>query len=160
MVYFARFRNDINDTCGLIAGNYKAVYPEIYEYNIQENTSRKIYPEGATDVTLSAFKLNLPSLSARNYTPDSVHTPTIVYNSLNDLFKLTYIVNDKNDFSHIVDVSFKMSDNKLSVVNSNRYEPLNNITRTSTFGDTTNFNSISASNGSFTRDPKNFTFNV
>lgn len=159
-VYFARFRDDINDTCGPIADNYKAVYPEIYEYDIQQNTSTKIYPEGATDISLSAFELNVSSLSARNYTPDSVHTPTIVYNSLNDLFKLTYIIYDKNDFSHIVDVSFKMTDNKLSVVDSNRYETLNNITRTSTFGDTTNFNSVSASNGSFTRDSKNFTFNV
>ena len=151
-VYFARFRDDLNDTCGPIADNYKAVYPEIYEYDIQQHTSTKIYPEGVTDVSLSAFELNIPSLSARNYTPDSVHTPTIVYNSLNDLFKLTYIIYDKNDFSHIVDVSFKMTDNKLTVVDSNRYESLNNIARTSTFGDTTNFNSISASHGSFTRD--------
>jgi len=160
MIYFARFQDDINDTCGPVADNYKAVYPEIYEYNIQQNTSKKIYPEGVTDASLSAFELNIPSISNRNYTPDSVHTPTIAYNSFNDLFKLTYIVNDKNDFSHIVDVSFKMSDNKLSVIDSNRYESLNNITRTSTFGDTTNFNSVSASNGSFTRDSTNFTFNV
>jgi len=159
-VYFARFRDNANDTCAPLADNYKAVYPEIYEYNIQQNSTTKLYPTGTDDTTLSAFELNVESLSSRNYTPDSVHTPKLTYNSLNDIFKLTYIVCDKNDFTHLVDASFKMSDNKLIVVDSNRYEPLNNITRTSTFGDTTNFSFISASNGSFTRDSRHFTFTV
>ena len=53
-----------------------------------------------------------------------------------------------------------MIDNKLIVVDSNRYEPLNNINRTSTFGETTNFGFISASSGSFTKDARNFTFTV
>lgn len=158
-VYFARFRDNINHTCEPLADNYKAVYPEIYEYDIQQNSTAKLYPAD-NDVTLSAFELNVESLSSRNYTPDSVHTPNLTYNSLNDIFKLTYMICDKNDFSHLVDVSFKMSDNKLIVIDSNRYEPLNNITRTSTFGDTTNFSFISASNGSFTRDSRHFTFTV
>ncbi len=159
-VYFARFKDNVNDTCAPLADNYKAVYPEIYEYDIQQNSTSKLYPTGADDITLSAFELNVESLSSRNYTPDSVHTPNLTYNSLNDIFKLTYMICDKNDFTHLVDASFKMSDNKLTVVDSNRYEPLNNITRTSTFGDTTNFSFISASNGSFTRDSRHFTFTI
>ncbi|MDB4396185.1 hypothetical protein N9Z65_01070 [bacterium] len=160
-VYFARFMNNVTATCEPLADNYKAIYPEVYEYNIQQNTTTKLYPTGAYDVTLSAFALNdVESLSSHNYTPDSVHTPILTYNSLNNIFKLTYMICDKNDFTHLIDVSFKMSDNKLIVVNSNRYEPLNNITRTSTFGDITNFNTISSNNGSFTRDSTDFTFTV
>ena len=159
-VYFTRFKDNANDTCAPLADNYKAVYPEIYEYNIQQNSTTKLYPTGTDDTTLSAFELNVESLSSRNYTPDSVHTPNLTYNSLNDIFKLTYMICDKNDFTHLIDASFKMIDNKLIVVDSNRYEPLNNINRTSTFGETTNFGFISASSGSFTRDARNFTFTV
>ena len=159
-VYFTRFKDNANDTCAPLADNYKAVYPEIYEYNIQQNSTTKLYPTGTDDTTLSAFELNVESLSSRNYTPDSVHTPNLTYNSLNDIFKLTYMICDKNDFTHLIDASFKMVDNKLIVVDSNRYEPLNNINRTSTFGETTNFGFISASSGSFTKDARNFTFTV
>jgi len=159
-VYFARFLEDHNITCDPIADNYKSFYPEIYEYNILDNTTKKLYPDSNTDVTLSAFELNVYTNRTRNYAPDAIYTPKLTYNSLNDLFKLTYIATDKNDFSHFVDVSFKKSDNKLTVVDSNRYEPLNNITRTSTFGDQTSFSQISANGGSFTKDATNFTLTV
>ena len=157
-VYFARFKSI--DTCEGIADNFKAVYPEIYEYSIVNNTSTKVYPDGITDVSLSAFKLNVVNENIRNYTPDSIHTPKIAYNSRNDLFKVTYIVNDKNDFTHMVDVSFKMTDNKLVVIDSNRYETLNNIARTSTFGPSSTFSQISATSGNFTKDTDNFTLTV
>ena len=159
-IYFARFRDDSNNTCENIPANFAAVYPEIYEYSIIDNTSRKVYPSSELDSSLSAFELNEFGATTRNYAPDSVHTPKIAYNSRNDLFKVTYIVNDMNDFSHIVDVSFTMVDNKLVVNDSNRYETLNNITRTSTFGNFTTFGQISASGGNYTRDVDNFTLTV
>ena len=157
-VYFARFKND--DDCEGVADNFKAVYPEIYEYSIANNTSTKVYPESITDASLSAFKLNVIDENVRNYAPDSVHTPKIAYNSRNDLFKVTYIVNDKNDFTHMVDVSFQMTDNKLVVIDSNRYETLNNINRTSTFGYESTFGQISATGGNFTKDTDSFTLTV
>ena len=157
-VYFARFKDGISGDP--VADNYKSVYPEIYEYSIIDNKYALVYPESTSDVTLSAFELNDSTDTTRNYSIDSIHTPRIVYNSLNNLFKITYIASDKNDFSHIVDVSFKPVNNKLVVASSNRYEPLNNITRTSTFGDTTTFNVVSANNGTYTKDSTNFTFTV
>jgi len=60
----------------------------------------------------------------------------------------------------MVDVSFKMIDNKLVVIDSNRYETLNNITRTSTFGPSSTFSQISATSGNFTKDTDNFTLTV
>lgn len=159
-VYFARFRDDSNNSCETVADNYKAVYPEIYEYSIANNTTTKVYPESELDSSLSAFELNIINENERNYTPDSVHTPKIAYNSRNDLFKVTYIVNDKNDFTHMVDVSFRMADNKLTVVDSNRYETLNTIVRTSTFGNFTSFSQISSTGGSYSKDTDNFTLTI
>jgi hypothetical protein len=65
-----------------------------------------------------------------------------------------------NDFTHLVDVSFKLVDNSLSAIDSNRYETINNIARTTTFGDKSNFGSISANGGTFTRDEDNFTLTI
>ena len=161
-VYFARFKKtDVSAaTCQGAADNFKSIYPEIYEYSITNNTSTKIYPDSINDTSLSAFTLNTVGENIRNYSPDSIHTPKITYNGRNDLFKVTYIVNDKNDFTHMVDVSFKMSNNKLFVIDSNRYETLNNIARTTTFGLSSTFGQISAISGNFAKDTGNFTLTV
>lgn len=153
-IYFGKFKQD--DT-SLSADNYKAYYPEIYEYSIDTNKSRLVYAGGSS---LSAFDLNDENNTLRNYVPTSIHTPTIAYNTRNDLFKLTYIANDMNDFTHLIDVSFKLVDNSLSAIESNRYETLNNVVRTTTFGNQSNFGSISANGGTFTRDETNFTLTV
>ena len=60
----------------------------------------------------------------------------------------------------MVDVSFTMTDNKLVVIDSNRYETLNNINRTSTFGYESTFGQISATGGTFTKDTDSFTLTV
>ena len=157
-IYFGKFRDNgesINS-----ADNYKAYYPELYEYSIDTNKSRLIYPRKDVGNSVADFKLNGADNVFRNYVPTSIHTPTIAYNSRNDIFKLTYIANDMNDFTHLVDVTFKLVDNALSAIDSNRYETLNNITRTTTFGEDSNFGSISANGGTFTRDEDNFTLTI
>ena len=157
-IYYGKFKQD--GDCTNNADNYKAYYPEIYEYSIDTNKSRLIYPRRDVGNSVTDFELNDLGLSARNYVPTSIHTPTIAYNSRNDLFKLTYIANDMNDFTHLVDVSFKLIDNTLSAIDSNRYETLNNIARTTTFGEQSNFGSVSANGGTFTRDEDNFTLTI
>ena len=155
-IYFGKFKQD--GECTNDADNYKAYYPEIYEYSIDTNKSRLIYPRKDVGNSVSDFELNDVDNRIRNYVPTSIHTPNIAYNSRNDIFKLTYIANDMNDFTHLVDVTFKLIDNTLSAIDSNRYETLNNIVRTTTFGDESNFGSISANGGTFTRD--NFTLTI
>ena len=157
-IYFGKFRQD--GECTNDADNYKAYYPEIYEYSIDTNKSRLIYPRKDVGNSVTDFELNDALDTYRNYVPTSIHTPTIAYNSRNDLFKLTYIANDMNDFTHLVDVSFKLVDNSLSAIDSNRYETINNIARTTTFGDKSNFGSISANGSTFTRDEDNFTLTI
>ena len=157
-IYFGKFKQDGEGTTS--ADNYKAYYPEIYEYSIDTNTSRLVYPRKDVGNSVTDFELNSVDNTLRNYVPTSIHTPTIAFNSRNDIFKLTYIANDMNDFTHLVDVTFKLIDNTLSAIDSNRYETLNNITRTTTFGESSNFSSISANGGAFTRDGDNFKLTV
>jgi len=157
-IYFGKFKQD--GECTNDADNYKAYYPEIYEYSIDTNKSRLVYPRSDFGNSVTDFELSDIDNTIRNYVPTSIHTPTIAYNSRNDLFKLTYIANDMNDFTHLVDVSFKLIDNTLSAIDSNRYETQDNIVRTTTFGDKSNFGSISANGGTFTRDENNFNLTV
>ena len=157
-IYFGKFKQD--GECTNDADNYKAYYPELYEYSIDTNKSRLIYPRKDFGNSVTDFELNDVGNVYRNYVPTSIHTPTIAYNSRNDIFKLTYIANDMNDFTHLVDVTFKLVDNTLSAIDSNRYETQNNITRTTTFGGDSNFSSISANGGTFTRDEDNFTLTI
>ena len=101
-IYFGKFKQD--GECTNDADNYKAYYPEIYEYSIDTNKSRLIYPRKDVGNSVTDFELNSLENTDRNYVPTSIHTPTIAFNSRNDIFKLTYIANDMNDFTHLVDV--------------------------------------------------------
>ena len=157
-VYFAKFHED--GECTNESGNYTAFYPSIYEYDIANHKTRLLYPRRDTGNSVSDFELNDLDNTDRNYVVASIHTPKIAYNSRNDLFKVTYIANDMNDLSHIVDVSFKMVNNSLSAIDSNRYEPLNNIVRTTSFGPNSNFGQISATGGSFTNNLTSFSITV
>ena len=96
----------------------------------------------------------------RNYTIEEVHTPKIAYNKKNDIFKLTYIVNDLNDMSHFIDVSFKQVDNDLTLQSIYKYEDDDDILRSTTFGLSSMFGSISANSGAFTRNTNNFTVTI
>ena len=164
-VYFARFKSiDLPATLPPTPKNYITVYPEIYEYSILKNKVTKVFPADTTAATLSVFDVNSAvnsTLSAlRNYTIEEVHTPKIAYNKRNDLFKLTYILNDLNDMSHFVDTTYKITDNNLTLQNIYKYEEDESILRSSTFGLSTMFGSISSNSGAFTRDTNTFTVTI
>ena len=158
-VYFARFQTT-GDECAEIARNYLTVYPEIYEYSISDNTTKLVFPTlPPLSSSVSDFEINSILDTTRNYTPQEVHTPNIAYNKRNDIFKLTYIINDMNDMTHMIDASFKMVDNILTLIDVYKYED-GGVTRTTTFGLSTMFGSISAANGSFTRNQATFELTV
>ena len=164
-VYFARFQTIGANDCEASPRNYLTVYPEVYEYSILDNHVNKVYPADTAASTLSVFDVNTSALSlgvsaTRNYTIEEVHTPKIAYNKRNDIFKLTYIVNDPNDMSHFIDVSFKRVDNDFNLQSVYKYEDEEEILRSSTFGLSSMFGSISANSGSFTRNTNNFTVTI
>ena len=61
--------------------------------------------------------------------------------------------------THMIDASFKMVDNILTLIDVYKYED-DGVTRTTTFGLSTMFGSISAANGSFTRNQATFELTV
>lgn len=164
-VYFARFQTIGVNSCEASPKNNLTVYPEIYEYSILDNKVNRVYPADTASTTLSVFNVNTAALSLglsalRNYTIEEVHTPKIAYNKKNDIFKLTYIVNDLNDMSHFIDVSFKQVDNDLTLQSIYKYEDDDDILRSTTFGLSSMFGSISANSGAFTRNTNNFTVTI
>ena len=164
-VYFARFQTIGANDCDVSPRNYLTVYPEIYEYSILDNHVNKVYPADTASTTLSVFDVNTSALSlgvsaTRNYTIEEVHTPKIAYNKRNDIFKLTYIVNDPNDMSHFIDVSFRQVNNDFTLQSIYKYEDEEEILRSTTFGLSSMFGSISANSGSFTRNTNNFTVTI
>ena len=164
-VYFARFQStDLPNSLPPTPKNFITVYPEVYEYSILKNKVTKVFPADTTAATLSVFNVNSvvnSTLSAlRNYTIEEVHTPKLAYNKRNNLFKLTYILNDLNDMSHFVDTTFKIADTNLSLQNIYKYEGEESILRSSTFGLSTMFGSISSNSGAFTRNTNTFTVTI
>jgi hypothetical protein len=157
-VYFARFRSSTGTTCTITSPNYQSIYPEIYEYDVSTNRTEKVYPP-ATD-SLSAFNTNSSTNTNTNFSVTEVHTPQLVYNKRNNLFKLTYILNDLNDMTHLMDATFKIAGNALELVSVVNYDTDSITSRSSTFADDTTFATISAGAGSFTQDTQTFTLTI
>lgn len=62
--------------------------------------------------------------------------------------------------SHFIDVSFKQVDNDLTLQSIYKYEDDDDILRSTTFGLSSMFGSISANSGAFTRNTNNFTVTI
>ena len=157
-VYFTRFQTSDGTVCATVAPNYKTVYPEVYEYSISNNTTRKVFP--TTTSVISSFDINDSSNVNINYLPTEVHTPQITYNKRNNLFKLTYIINDLNDMTHMMDATLKTAGNDLELVDVTKYDTLNGVNRSSTFANDTTFSTVTANRGSFTQDTDNFNITI
>jgi hypothetical protein len=136
---------------GYTPKNNWRIIPEIYEYDLNTNTSRKLFP--SLDATLpdelSGFVLG-SIRETYNFAPVAIKTPTITYNSRNNIYKVTFIVIDNNNQSHICDVDFVREENKLKLVNIKSYNSTG-FSRSTTFNNDfgTFFAKISATSGSF-----------
>ena len=137
--------------------NKWALIPEIYEYDINTNIGRKVFPLDDTSYS-DVLEKFIISATGNNYSfaPVSVKTPTITYNSTNDLYKVTYIVMDSNNQSHFCDATFTNINNKIELNSINIYST-NGITKTTTFNYTysTFFANISSTSGGYIVDETN-----
>lgn len=137
------------DLCGIPQPkNYWLVYPEIYQYSFLENKSTMIYPQGWYDSDLESFSTSFPGLCS-NIAPEKVKGPHLAYNSLHDKLKLSYILFDLNNFSHIHDCLFEWRSGVLKLNRVVRYIPEFLTLRTTTFGTTTTFATINNPVGGF-----------
>ena len=143
--YFTKFTAVTGDN----AKNYWSVIPSIYEYNLSNNTSEKVFPASVTADIITTFQVSVSGADNNNFTPEEIVTPYLTFNSVNNLFKLTYIVSDINELAHFFDIEFTIENNKLVISNLSRYDTTNSLIRSSTFGRQSLFAEISANSGSF-----------
>ena len=129
--------------------NYWYVYPEIYQYNITENSIDKLYPQALNRSDLESFQTSYSGAEA-DFAPERIKTPVITYNSLHNKLKLTYMLYDQNNFSHIHDCMFEWKSGELTLNRVVRYTPDDLTLRTTTFNTDTTFTEINNPTGSFT----------
>lgn len=136
--------------------NYWYVYPEIYQYNQSTNETTLVYPQSPDQDDLVSFKTSFDDNSYKptvNFAPERLITPKLVYNSTNNKFKLTYVILDQNNLSHIHDCTFAWRGGELSLLSVIRYTPADSILRTSTFSiDETDFADIYKNSGGYEVD--------
>jgi len=144
---FKTLSTDLSDGSSL-PSNYWYVYPEIYQYSFSENQATKIYPQELNDSDLESFSTGFPGLSS-DFAPEKVKSPILTYNSSQNKLKLTYIILDQNNFSHIGDCLFEWRGGILTLNRVARYIPDNLILRTTTFSTDTTFTAINKPTGTF-----------
>lgn len=138
-VYFCKFCTLDNDNGTPLTKNYWYVYPEIYEYNINTNKVDKIFPQSMDHPDLVNFQTNTPEHHVVNFTPEKVTTPKISINTSLNKLKLTYIILDQNNLTHLHDCLFEWKAGILTLNKIVRYTPDDLGLRTTTFGGSTDY---------------------
>lgn len=131
--------------------NYWYVYPEVYQYDINNNTVNKIYPQALDQSDLESFQTSYSGAES-DFAPEKIKTPIITYNSLHNKLKITYMLYDQNNFSHIHDCMFEWKSGDLTLNRVVRYTPDDLVLRTTTFNPDTTFTAINNPTGKFTVD--------
>ena len=128
---------DITNT-ELINSTNKMFLPYIYQFNITDNTAKQLFPSSSEIVALSgSFTLANEFDTECNFNPVRVKRPILTYNSLNDVYKLVFILMDNNNHFHLVEHTFEItSDQLISFLDSKWYKHSNTI-RTTDFVNTT-----------------------
>jgi hypothetical protein len=130
--------------------NNKIFIPDIYQYNITDNSVEKIFPvTSQVPIISSMFTLSAVFNSETNFNIVQIQKPIITYNTLNDLYKLTYICTDNNNLFHLLDYSFKIDQNKVVTFIDSKYYNHSNTIRTSDFVNST-FVTIKPNLGTYT----------
>ena len=138
-VYFCKFNILDNDNGDILSKNYWYVYPEIYEYNINTNKVDKIFPQSLDQADLHSFQTNTPEHHVVNFTPEKVITPKISINTSLNKLKLTYVILDQNNLTHIHDCLFEWKAGILTLNKVIRYTPDDLGSRTTTFNTAADF---------------------
>lgn len=100
------------------ASNSKAIFPEIYEYNLNDHTCTKVYPVGLDESELN-YLYSLSGLGDINI--DNIKQPDLVYNSRNDIISITVVGEDGNELSYIVNYKYRKTSETINYQNSKAY---------------------------------------
>ena len=141
----------IQQTEALSASNTKGIYPKIYKYDLNNNTSKVLFPK-KTDISGLSSKFSLSSVftSGFNVNIVSVERPHIVYNSFNDIYKVTYIGIDNNNYFHIFDVEFDIINDEVIFTGTRFYKAEKTYLTTNFSNTQTIFSNINSISGTYT----------
>jgi hypothetical protein len=141
---------------GLAPTKTLTIFPTIYQYDIKEKKNKKLYPL-TTDIQGIKNIFSLDGVITKEFTPvfTSISKPIVTYNSLNNLFKLTYTCYDNNNFSYIFDRTFDITPNGVVFRESNIYKPSKTVLTTDFSHN--NFTITSVVSGKATKDSVNTT---
>jgi hypothetical protein len=153
-----RFFNEKNKTMtfvvldqapSLSASNYKSIYPNIYVYDIKTNTTSKVFPKPTTDVE-ELFNLGDIFDSTCDVNIVKIQSPILTYNSLNEVYKLTFVGEDNNGLFHLFDYGFYLYDSKAIFLESKYYKHTKNINTTNFLDSNTKYTYVNAISGQYT----------
>ena len=107
------------------ATNFKAIYPNIYTFNLNTNKLSQIYPVSM----LSEQELIKFTLSGTNFDAQiiSIDKPIMSYSSESGYYSITYIARDTSDLFYLVVISFKYLNGILSNIRNIMYKPTMDI---------------------------------
>lgn len=116
----------------LINSNNKMFIPYIYQHNITDNTTKQLFPTSSEISQLSgSFTLAGEFDTECNFNPVRIKKPILTYNSLNDVYKLVFLLMDNNNHFHLVEHTFEItSDQLVSFLDSKWYKHSNTIRTT------------------------------
>jgi len=106
-------------------GNEKLIIPNIYQYNLSDHSYKKIFPMSNTNVSSLSTLFSLAETFSDDYNFNiiKINKPQLTYNSLNDVYKLTYSGVDNNNLFHLLDYTFFISpDDEVVFTTSNTYQ--------------------------------------
>ena len=158
-VLFTIFKTQDRDitTGEKLPKNYWYVYPEVYQYDLTSNSTVKIYPTTLDSGCLETFKTSY-SGAVSDFAPEKIKTVKLSYNSLHNKLKISYILLDQNNFSHIHDCTFEWRDGVLTLARVVRFNPDHLTLRTTAFSEETSFAAVNVTSGgkfNVERDNKN-----
>ena len=161
-IYFTIFETISTSftSASAVAKNYWYIVPNIYVYNTHTCNYSKLFPLQSTEQTLSSFRTSLSGTINNNFAAEKIQTPFLTYNKLNNVFKLTYIVNDLNELTHIYDAEFELNNCGMALKSIYKYNTLESCVRSTTFGQSTQFATVSSRYSSYTIDNTNFNLTI
>ena len=139
----------LDQPTSLSASNYKSIYPNIYQYNVNNNVTTKIFPKIDTDIeelfNLSTIFNNTFSVNIVN-----IQNPILTYNSFNEIYKLTFIGEDNNGLFHLFDYGFYLYDTQVSFIESKYYQHNKDIKTTNFENTDTVYSYVNIISGAYT----------
>jgi hypothetical protein len=159
-IFSNKFYNEKNNTLtfctiqqvnSLSARNSKALYPNIYQYDLNTGISEVIFPKSSDIATLSS-SFNLSALFTNNFNINivNVEKPALTYNSLNDVYKITYIGVDNNNYFHVFDTEFDVHENDVRILNNKFYRSDKRYLTTNFTSASTIFTYVNSISGTYT----------